>query len=343
MSRYELQPYMDQLAGLPFVRKVQERPGGHAPELPFEPDARIQIWTESGPSEVYVELKRAQVGYSVMAQLAARVRDTEGRWLLMAPAISGPLGDQLAQSGVQFVDLAGNCFVQIGDRVARIQGKRAPKVRRSRGIRTAGYKVLFALLAEPRLLSESLRTIAAEAGTSRQAVVDMLERLVEEGFAVQARRSRHWVVERRSEAIDLWVSGYKTLVRPSLEIGTYRLAQNKPEAVETALSRALIGRCEFRFGGTAGAFRLVEHYRGDRTVVHLANIPTDLVRLLHAMPSPEGQLVLLHTPGPVALRGPTPEAAHPLLVYSELLADRDPRAAETARLVHERYLEGPWD
>lgn len=343
MGQDDLQPYLEQLAGLPFVSKVRARPGGHVPDLPFEPDARIHIWTDSGPSEFFVELKRAQVGYSVMAQLTARARETKASWLLMAPAISGPLGDQLAQSGVQFMDLAGNCFVRIGDRVARIQGKRAPRIQRSRGIRTAGYKVLFALLAEPRLLSESLRAIAAEAGTSRQAVVDMLERLVDAGFAVQARRGRHWVAERRSEAIDLWVSGYKTLVRPSLEIGTYRLAQNQPEAIEAALSRALNGRCEFRFGGTAGAFRLVDHYRGDRTVVHLASIPTDLVRLLRAMPSPEGQLLLLHMPGPVALRGPSPEVAHPLLVYSELLTDRDPRAAETAKLVHERHLDGPWD
>lgn len=113
--------------------------------------------------------------------------------------------------------------------------------------------------------------------------------------------------------------------------------------MEAAIVRALTNRCEVRFGGTAGAFRLVGHYRGDRTLVHVANVPADLVSLLRAMPSQEGQLLLLYTPGPAALRGPVPDAAHPLLVYAELLADRDPRAVEAAKLVHDRYLEGSWD
>lgn len=343
MDSLELQPYLDQLAGLPFIRKVEVLPKKRAPLLPFGLDARLLLWTDSDRSEFLVELKRGQVGYSVAAQLTAQAGETEASWLLMAPAISGPLGDQLARSGIQFVDRAGNCFVRIGERMARIQGKRAPKVRRTRGIRTAGYKVLFALLAEPGLLSQALRTIASEADASRQAVADMLERLVEEGFVVQGPRGRRWVAERRSEAIDLWVSGYKTLVRPSLDIGTYQLAKKEPKAMEAAIVRALTNRCEFRFGGTAGAFRLVGHYRGDRTLVHVANVPADLVSLLRAMPSQEGQLLLLHTPGPGALRGPVPDAAHPLLVYAELLADRDPRAVEAAKLVHDRYLEGSWD
>lgn len=67
------------------------------------------------------------------------------------------------------------------------------------------------------------------------------------------------------------------------------------------------------------------------TVLHLARPEHDLPRRLRAPPGSEGALIVLHTPVPVALEGPLPHTAHPLLVYSELVAAGDERSLNARR------------
>ena len=52
----------------------------------------------------------------------------------------------------------------------------------------------------------------------------------------------------------------------------------------------------------------------------------------------EGNLTILRTPGIVAFEGSEPHLAHPLLVYSEMLASPEPRMREAAQEIRERFL-----
>ena len=73
--------------------------------------------------------------------------------------------------------------------------------------------------------------------------------------------------------------------------------------------------------------------------VHVADRMPDLPRKLRALPDPEGRLLVLRTPIPLAFEGTGPLLAHPLLVYAELLSSNDDRAHEAAREVRHRFLE----
>jgi len=144
-------------------------------------------------------------------------------------------------------------------------------------------------------------------------------------------------------------------LRPRLLIGYYRAAEKDPKELERRIERALelpgetqpdiqwtddwAGRENtWAWGGTAAAFRLTGHYRGDQTVLHMDHPPADFARRLQLLPARTGELALLAAPGPLAYEGATLKTVHPLLVYAELLAGRDDRAREVAAEVRTRFL-----
>jgi hypothetical protein len=82
------------------------------------------------------------------------------------------------------------------------------------------------------------------------------------------------------------------------------------------------------------------YFHGEKTVVHVADPPADLQRRLRAVPASDGPLVVLRSPGPKGLEGSTPNTAHPLLVYTELLTDGSERARDAAQELADRYSFG---
>ncbi len=235
------------------------------------------------------------------------------------------------------MDRSGNCHLRVHSHVARIQGRRqaARRSTRIKPLRAPAYQVLFALLADSELIHESLRAIAEAAGVSRQAVADAVARLHDEGYLRARGSDRRWTSRPRAPLLERWVEGYQSAVRPRLVHGRFRLPVSGPEAVERHIES--LGR-DLVFGGTAGAHRLVGHYRGPHTVIHVS--PSEELRLaLRASPTDRGELVWLWPVGQLGARG-TSGSAHPLLVYAELLSDPDPRSRELADRVAEKYL--PW-
>jgi hypothetical protein len=332
-------PYMAQLRGLPFVDRVRsvrrpDRAGARA-----RADFELELSLPDGDAVTFlVELKTSHLSAHAADQIRVMQRPGE-RWLLAAPYIGAPLGEALAARGINYIDRQGNCYLRIDDRhVARTEGRKPPRrPARKKELRAPGYQVMFALLAQPDLVRASSREIAAAAGTSRQPVADLLARFAEERIVVRRGRSHEWAEPPGAALLDRWVEGYRGTLRPRLEVGRYRVPARTPPEVEAWLGERIGG---VRYGGTAGAHRLVAHYRGPLTVAHLGPPSEPTRKRLRALPAAAGDLVWMRHIGEMSSRGATPDTVHPLLIYAELATDPDPRAGEVAIILRERWL--PW-
>jgi len=336
MKSDPIAPFLSQLRQVPFIEAARwKAPTG------AKADGRVVLRTPRGPVELRAELKKSHLTREVVERVIADSSKHLIPLLLLAPYVGAPLGDRLADARVNFIDHEGNCHIRIGDQyVARVQRKsRARRTARDKGVRAPGYQVLFTLLAEQNLLHESVRAIAERADVSRQAVSDMLLRFVEEQWATRRGRTYEWVPHRRRHALDAWLSGYATTLRPHLRTGSFRTPMVEPAALEDWLETRLAG-IDFRYGGTAAAERLHSHYRGHQTVLHLTGPAEPVVRALEAIPDERGPLVLLGVPSLAAFDVRREPVVHPLLVYTELIVGTDDRAVEAAQMIRERYL--PW-
>lgn len=335
----KLDAYLERLKTVPFVRSVsvdkdEVKVGG------VRVDAVLTIRTPTGKEKVYAEVKTSNMSREMASQIITLARDVKPL-LVAAPVIGGGVGDLLTENNVSFIDLRGNCHIDLGGRyVAQVQGQRGERPTTARALRTPSYQVLFTVLAEPALLSAPVRTLAAAAGVSRQPVMTLRERLVELGLVVRGKKGHMWTPQGRRKALDLWLAGYATSVRRGLLVGTYKTQDANPDAREQRIAPILDKLGPWRWGGGAASHRMTGYYHGERTVVHVADPPADLQRRLRAVPASDGPVVVLRSPGSKGLEGTTPDTAHPLLVYTELLTEGGERARDAAQELADRYSIG---
>lgn len=257
----------------------------------------------------------------------------------------GPLLREMLRGwGLNYLDLAGNLYLALGDGrfVAQIEGRkplRRPRLRVT-GLRAAGYRVLYAILARAELLQTTVREIERHSGASRQAASELLARLRDEGALVRAGRSAHHVIPgRRDELIARFVTGWVDALRPGLLIGSFRRREPATVDADAAIERVLAQHeLAWGFGGSAAAMRLSPHYRGADTVLHVAVWNDDLSRALGLVPERGGTFRIYRTMGGLDLSGTPAHCAHPLLAYAELVTSNDERARESARLLHDALL-----
>jgi hypothetical protein len=334
----ELEPYLDHLRSLPFVRAANVRlsPTSQADGL----DALIRLKTPTGMRRLYAEIKRTYLSYQLAGHIASQMRHS--RWkpsILMTPYVAPRLGQFLEERGINYVDSVGNCFLSLGpEYLARIEGRRRPPRDLSRAtLRAPSYQVLFALLARPELANASVRTLAASAGVGKTAAAEMIQRLESEGYLGRTTSGRQLL--ERERLVERWLTGYADVLRPSLIFGRFRIAENDPANVEDRVQKALRNTKPWAWGGGAAAFRLAGHFRGDESVLWVREPTSDLPRTLSALPAKDGPLTILRAKGTLMLEGATPRTAHPLLVYAELLTRPSERAAEAAEEIREKYLK----
>jgi hypothetical protein len=335
----KLDAYLERLQAVPFVRSVsvekdEVEVGG------VRVDAVLTIRTPTGKEKIHVEVKTSNMSREMAAQVVTLGHQVKPL-LVVAPIIGGGVGELLAENNVSFIDLRGNCHIDLGGRyVARIQGQRGERPTAARALRTPSYQVLFTVLADPSLISAPVRTLAAAAGVSRQPAVTLRARLVELGLAVRGKKGHMWTPQGPRKALDLWLAGYATSVRQGLLVGSYKTQDADPDAREQRLAPIFDKVGEWRWGGGAASHRMTGYFHGERTVVHVADPPADLQRRLRAVPATDGPLVVLRSPGPKGLEGATLDTAHPLLVYTELLTDGSERARDAAQELADRYSIG---
>ncbi|HEU4764901.1 MAG TPA: type IV toxin-antitoxin system AbiEi family antitoxin [Candidatus Eisenbacteria bacterium] len=342
-----LGPYLDRLAELPFLTKPREV---RCPAR-TQPDTCIEIIAGGRKRVLAVELRRSDpLSRIALDHWMGQRKGSEQDWILLANHVGPKLSRYLREHRINFVDTSGNCHLSIDEgHVAYIEGrKRSTPAWESQGTGRAGYRILFALLASPELVTRPVREVASASGASKTAASSVLSRLEREGVIGATGRDR--ILLRPDELLQRWLNGYVDRLRPRLVFGRYETRIEDPDELDRFLSAQLSPHGEGRFvdgskairwawGGTAAEHRLLHYYRGTTTVIHFDAPPSTAAKRLGLAPAREGSITFLGVPGPLAFQGTPPDVAHPLLIYSELLATGEERARDAASRIRERYLQ----
>ena len=336
------EPYLQHLRKLPFVKSAMINRSTPFPVdrlKAYEADALLKIKTPRGNVELCVEEKKSHLTYALADGLAARIQKSGNTpWILFTLHVPSKIGRYLGEHGINYVDKAGNCRLQIGtDYIAVIEGQTPVYSAASgRGIGVPGYRVLFTILAKPEILGSSVRTLAEMASVSKTTVAESLGRLEKEGF-IGPEQSGRRILNPRG-LLDRWMVGYEVL-RPKLVFGEFRTPDPTPEALEQRVELELGNSFQWAWGGGAAAMRITKHFHGEKTVLHVSDPTNDLLKRLRALPANDGPFIIYRTPSKLAFEGIAPRTVHPLLVYAELMATGDSRARQIAMEIREHYLK----
>jgi hypothetical protein len=282
-----------------------------------------------------VQTIRTHLSHALASGLIEQARRLPRKSVVFAPYVPGAIGRRLSEQGVGYADTVGNCHLETkaGGLLVHVEGRKATREARVSGAgRLASHQLIFSVLAQPALLKEPLRRIAAAAGIGKSSAGDQLTRLTHEGIIGRD------LILRRRDLLNRWLSAYPDVVRPAWMHGRYRTKIADPKHVEQQVAKVW-GERRWALGGGSAAWHLSRYYRGEETVIHVAVPPTDELGRMRALRDKEGPITVLVTPGTTAYAGPEPHLAHPLLIFTEMITSSDPRMREAAGELRERFLK----
>ncbi len=304
--------------------KVLNQQGGRD----HQPDAILGLRFGGRDLRYRVEVKR-RLRPATLGAVVHQLRAHGGHPLLVTDHVTPPLAEALRVQGIEFLDAAGNAFLNQPPLLVFVKGQQAgegaPALERGRAFQATGLQVLFALLARPELVARPYREIAIAAGVAHGTVGWVLAELPGLGYVANVGGRRRLVDGER--LLDRWTEAYARTLRPKLLLGRYHGDLN-------ALQRATPWPGGVLIGGELAAARLTRHLRpGTATFYAEALDPKALLKLV----------LKADTEGNVDFRrrfwnfpAEKTQVTPNLLVYADLLAIGDARCLETAQL-----LRGP--
>jgi len=309
-------------------------------------DGRLRLIGPGGQHIDYiVEAKQALTG-SRAGILLYKIKALQSQGLpvlLFTDYIHEKLAEDLRKNKVEFVDVAGNVFIDRSSIYVYVIGRRrtlAPE-RPTRAFQPTGLSLIFLLLKQPAAIAWDYRKISSTAGTSLGAVGWVLRDLRALGFIRLTGKGQRRLVNWR-DLLERWEEGFVERLRPKLFRKTYRIAGEKSlDQLADAIKNS-IDRDKILVGGEMGAALLTRDFRPARVTLHLLREPLEIITRLQLIPDSQGPVAVLDTFGEFTKweeeqpNGLT--LVDPLLIHSELLISHSDRLKKAADDIYKNYI-----
>jgi hypothetical protein len=298
-------------------------------------DAYVEITVGTQRHEFLVETKNEirQTHLSVIIRHFGRQTD---KWLLVARYIPGPQKERLKAASINYVEAAGNCYINVENMFVYIDSKEVTSSRKANSSKlwsATGLKFLSVMLSQQLLLTASYRQIAQVAGIALGSIGPLLEELKQGGYVESSDAvSRLFDKEK---LIRRWTELFHVALRPKLVKGRFRFLQEQQQKNWKDLPTT--GFC---WGGEPGANLLIDHLEPQTFTIYTSKTTNELVKQLRIVPDPNGNIEILEQYWDQSLTNNSmPDGiAPPLIIYAELMTGADSRSWETADRIKNNYL-----
>ena len=323
----------------------------------IQPDGKVVDAT------IEVEGMQYHVGVKKWAQqanfgaLIYQVKELPGNQLLVADYVNKKLAARLKEAGVQFIDTAGNAYIDQENMYLNIRGndpvitlvvqeKRKPavtvQIRKNQNVRPeqhrgtgraftpTGLKVVYELILEPELVRHPYRDIAERADVALGTVGWVLNDLKAQGVIVGRGKQKR--IDEIGALVEAWAGAYPQKLREKQFIGWF--------FAEDPLwwKNFKLAETEALWGGEVAAALMTKYLKPQIATLYVRGDIGGVIqqgRLTKARRPEEANVEILR---PFWKKDRDEETVHPVIVYADLIATADPRNAETAKLIYDKYF-----
>lgn len=284
------------------------------------------------PVMVFSSLTQARLASLLAAQKKNR------RLVVIAGKIPAGIRSQLRELEIGYLDGAGNAFLEAGQLVIFVEGKKdyPPFAKEKRQLFSkSGILLIFHLLNTAEAESSQYRELAGALDLSLGTVGQVMKMLQKAGFLIKLGKTG-WKLHQKKALLDRWITAYAEHLKPGLLIGRYRFASNDfyEKWPELTLPPGV------QWGGEPAADLLTRYLRPGEWTVYFSQDPIAVIKSLRLVPEKEGDVLVYQRfwkdrPGGESL--PTVPA---LLVYCDLIASGNGRNIETAQMIWDEQFKG---
>ncbi len=283
-----------------------------------------------------IEIKKS-ISKAAIILIAHELSNRKQETVIFTPYVSPPLADNLKRLGIQFMDTAGNAYIQTPYFLIFLKGNKQIEQSRpetiNRAFKAKGLQVIFALLCCRKLENESLRTIADSSDVALGTVQWTLKDLEKLGYLVHLRNKARKVIKKK-ELLNRWILAYAEQLRPKLLLG--RFNADKKDWWKTAKIEQHGGL----WGGEVAAERITRNLKPENATVYLHQPPGKLVLANKLKKDTNGNVEILNAfwKNDLNTKLNFKGLVHPILVYADLMASGDDRNLEIANQIYEEAL-----
>ena len=310
--------------------------------LEFRQDGAVVSLHLAGKSTNYVcTVKRKIDRAAVLLDLRARARPGS-KALLVCMSMSSAMVEQCRQLSIQFIDAAGNAYLDNGRGLyVYIAGLKSEQtvsaLRRDATITPSALRVMFAVLAEPALLNAAYRDLAAVAGISIGGIGKAFDTMEAAGF-IGTIASTERRIRDPERMLSEWATGYLQRLRPSLE--KYRFSATGPLELGTAWKPQ---QAISAWGGEWAAAYVTSHLKPATCTIYAAapspKLIADLVKQFRLRADPDGPIEIVKAFWRMDRLIDFFPTVPLHLIYADLLETNDPRNLTVAELIAKKVIK----
>lgn len=321
-----------QTTGMKVVRRTKvQNAGTHAP------DGLVRIQHENTHLDFTVQVKTRITRATVAIEKAQRAEHTED-YILVTEYVTPPLADLMKEIGLFFMDLAGNAYIKKPPIYIFVKGNKLAEelkpAKIKRLFKTAGLKVVFALLDVPERVNLPYRQIADMTDVALGTVDWIFRDLKEMGYLVDMGGRKRRMTNPLT-LLKRWVEAYPDQLRPKL--GIERFKADHPDWWQD-VDILNYNAC---WGGEVAAARITKRLKPEKVIIYAPEPPGKLIIEKKLRKTTAGEIEILKPFWKFDYQLMDVGTVPPLLVYADLMATGDDRNMETAGIIYDRYLAQP--
>lgn len=306
-------------------------------------DAVVRL--EPGDQELMAKIKKwAQ--HANLGALINQVKQLPGEGLLVADYVNPNMADKLRQQQVQFIDTAGNAFINQLPVYVYVTGKRQeatdltpPRDGAKRAFEPKGLRVVYAFLCHPELVNAPYRAIAERAGVAVGTVGWVLNGLKAADFIRDTGGKPGRRLVRTRKLLDRWVEAWPEKLKPKQWVGSF--VAEDPYWWQAFDIQAYEGY----WGGEIAAAKYTHYLKPEVATVYLPEqartrlLRDARLRKATGLTGDQAGTVLLYRPFWTELDTELRKGlVHPILVYADLLATGDARNLDVAQRIYDEHI-----
>lgn len=296
-------------------------------------DALLEIQGARRRHRFVAEVKTVD-RFATPALVKTRLAGLKEPPILVAPYVTREIAQQCRELHLAFIDTAGNAYLEGTGLLVWVIGEMRPaelKQPRFRALTPAGLQIAFALLCRRDLIQTNYREIARAANVALGTVGPAIKDLEARGLLRFSGGNLRRLLEPK-RLLEEWVDHYHTTLRPKLNPRQF-------EADTEGLAEKNLKQYGALWGGEVAVDRLTHTLKPAAFTIYAREPIANLVAGLRLRARPRGMVEVLDVFWNLPPEPNHPDVVPAPLVYADLLATRDGRNVEAARILYDRIIE----
>jgi len=253
--------------------------------------------------------------------------------LLVAPYITREVAERCRQLHLSFIDTAGNAYLKAPGLLVYVVGNKKPTELRQdhySAMNSAGLQIAFAIACRPALVQTTYREIAARAGVALGTVGPVMKDLEARGYLRFQRGPDRKLIDP-ARMVEEWVTHYPITLRPKLNPRRFRADTERLQQTDLLRQNAY-------WGGEPAAERLTRYLKPVQFTIYAREPIARLIAAGHMRADPTGNVEILDAFWNLEPEKEFPDVVPPILAYADLLATRDGRDLEAAKMIYDQRI-----